>query len=209
MSDMHDYSIVGHQRSVIGRYLGIVAFVLPGIITAIINHFVEFLPAGWTGLAGFTISSSLLYLALHWLFNNLIWKIKCLESVLGFPDLGGTWHCEAQTLDFENKVLYEWSAEVVITQTWEKICIALKAKESRSVSQTATLRKKEGVGYLLAYSYHNEPNGKNHELQQHFGFCEFVFNPELTEAEGRYFNSRGRNTFGRMKLTRVVPTNQG
>ena len=139
----------------------------------------------------------------------MIWKIKCLESVLGFPDLSGTWCCEGQTLDFENKVLYEWPAEIVITQTWEKICIALKAKESRSVSQTATLRKKEGVGYLLAYSYHNEPNGKNHELQQHFGFCEFLFNPELTEAEGRYFTSRGRNTFGSMKLTRVMPTNQG
>ena len=52
MSDMHDYSIVGHQRSAIGRYLGIAAFVLPGIITAAINYFVEFLPTGWAGLAG-------------------------------------------------------------------------------------------------------------------------------------------------------------
>ncbi|NTZ32437.1 hypothetical protein G7Z95_06000 [Citrobacter freundii] len=35
------------------------------------------------------------------------------------------------------------------------------------------------------------------------GFAELIFDKSLTTADGEYFNGRGRNTFGTMKLRKL------
>jgi hypothetical protein len=56
---------------------------------------------------------------------------------------------------------------------------------------------------MLMYSYRNEPRVGESEINAHLGYCEMRFNRSLLDADGDYFNARGRGTFGRMKLTRT------
>lgn len=52
------------------------------------------------------------------------------------------------------------------------------------------------------YSDRNEPRVGEPSLNAHIGYCEMQFTKSLRDAEGDYFNARGRGTFGRMKLTK-------
>ncbi|MBK8752960.1 MAG: hypothetical protein IPL99_15600 [Candidatus Competibacteraceae bacterium] len=41
------------------------------------------------------------------------------------------------------------------------------------------------------------------ESQKHQGSVEVIFNESLEKAEGHYFNTLGRYTFGQMALTKI------
>lgn len=150
-----------------------------------------------------TVSTAAIYFALHWVFNNYVWK---KVPLLKIPDLNGVWSVRGETLSEDDGVIkYNWEAEIDIEQTWEKISINLKTKQSSSESYTATLAKKSGTrgGWVLHYSYSNSPDASQfHELNSHRGYCEVIFDKELTSGEAAYFNSNGRRTFGKMYLTR-------
>ena len=42
------------------------------------------------------------------------------------------------------------------------------------------------------YSYKNEPRAGEPELNAHMGHCDMRFARGMTQAEGDYFNARGR-----------------
>lgn len=197
---MHDYAIFGHSRTTIGRYLGTFSVILTGLASSIILwlHQVD----GLSFMAGATVSTAAVYFALHWFFNNYVWKVPLFK----IPDLNGVWSVRGETLSEDDGVIkYNWEAEIDIEQTWEKISINLKTKKSSSESYTATLAKKSGTrgGWVLHYSYSNSPDASQfHELNSHRGYCEVIFDKELTSGEAAYFNSNGRRTFGKMYLTR-------
>ncbi|WP_081304672.1 Cap15 family cyclic dinucleotide receptor domain-containing protein [Aeromonas hydrophila] len=197
---MHDYAVFGHSRATIGRYLGTTSVILTGLISSIMLWVSQF--DGLTFMATVTISTAALYFTLHWLFNNHVWKIPLFK----IPDLNGVWLVRGETLSEEDGVVkYNWEAEIDIEQTWEKVSINLKTKQSSSESYTATLAKKSGTrgGWILHYSYSNSPDASQfHELNSHRGYCEVIFDKELTSGEAAYFNSNGRRTFGKMYLTR-------
>ncbi|WP_330543774.1 pancortin-3 [Aeromonas hydrophila] len=197
---MHDYAVFGHSRATIGRYLGTTSVILTGLISSIMLWVSQF--DGLTFMATVTISTAALYFTLHWLFNNHAWKIPLFK----IPDLNGVWLVRGETLSEEDGVVkYNWEAEIDIEQTWEKVSINLKTKQSSSESYTATLAKKSGTrgGWILHYSYSNSPDASQfHELNSHRGYCEVIFDKELTSGEAAYFNSNGRRTFGKMYLTR-------
>lgn len=197
---MHDYAVFGHSRATIGRYLGTVSVILTGLISSVILwlHQVD----GFSFMAGATVSTAVVYFALHWTFNNYVWKVPLFK----IPDLNGVWSVRGETLSEDDGVIkYNWEAEIDIEQTWKKISINLKTKQSSSESYTATLAKKSGTrgGWVLHYSYSNSPDASQfHELNSHRGYCEVIFDKELTSGEAAYFNSNGRRTFGKMYLTR-------
>ena len=197
---MHDYAVFGHSRTTIGRYLGTASVILTGFISSIMLWLSQF--DGLMFMATATISTAALYFILHWIFNNLAWKIPFFK----IPDLNGVWLVRGETLSEEDGVVkYNWEAEIDIEQTWEKISINLKTRQSSSESYTATLAKKSGTrgGWILHYSYSNSPDASQfHELNSHRGYCEVIFNKCLTSGEAAYFNSNGRRTFGKMYLTR-------
>lgn len=198
---MHDYAVFGHSRATVGRYLGSLSVILTGLISSVILwlHQVE----GLSFMSVATVSTAAIYFALHWVFNNYVWK---KVPLLKIPDLNGVWSVRGETLSEDDGVIkYNWEAEIDIEQTWEKISINLKTKQSSSESYTATLAKKSGTrgGWVLHYSYSNSPDASQfHELNSHRGYCEVIFDKDLTSGEAAYFNSNGRRTFGKMYLTR-------
>lgn len=190
---MHSYAIHNHDRTTIGRVIATASIFVAGGVSALLTQ------AYFAGFALGSISTGLVYLLLDFLFTKFGWKAKFLN----LPNLSGKWRVEGKTLDEDSQIRFEWNATLVINQTWKEILISLKTDQSRSNSYTAYLTKRN-EGWLLSYSYQNEPNADQYnELQQHKGMCELIFDLDNSAAEGSYFNSSGRKTFGTMMLTRV------
>lgn len=196
---MHDYAVFGHNRATIGRWLGVSSVVLTGAISSLISYIHQL--TGFQAVTSVAITTGLIYFALHWLFNKFAWKIPLFQ----IPDLNGVWKVKGTTLDEDGNAKYEWNAEIDIEQTWEKMVVCLKTSQSASESYTATLAKANGTrgGWLLSYSYNNNPNvDQYHELNSHKGYCEILLDKELKIGSAAYFNSNGRRTFGKMALSK-------
>lgn len=204
---MHDYSIDKHPKEKILFVLALLA------ITAApwINQMVS------AGLAEFGVATGLwkstaitivpvfgLYLIIYWLFNTKLWKIGWFRSALLVPDLNGVWKCDGlSVLRRGEPVNYPWQADIRITQSWTKILIHLKTVQSSSSSVSASINHLPGVGYRVVYSYLNDPNATEIDLQKHGGSAEIVFAEDCKSGEGHYFTDQHRRTTGTMKLTRV------
>lgn len=205
MLNPHEYSIIGHSRSTIGRYLGVVAasiaagsVVAFGIATEV---------AHWLGLSDWVshitivpVSAAVVYPMAHWLFDRF--ACKYAGRLLNIPDISGNWQCEGTTLSGEGTVKFAWQADITISLSWEKIHVTLRTRQSASHSVSAALIPEAGGSWMLMYSYRNEPRAGEPDLNAHLGYCEMRFSKALRDAEGDDFNARGRGTFGRMQLTK-------
>lgn len=197
---MHDYAIFGHDRTIIGRWLGVASIAISGGMSQLLLS-----AYSWTGVEAFTkatITTAMVYFILHWIFNKYIWKLSFFE----IPNLSGKWHLKGQTLNEDGAIKYTWDADINIEQNWKEIIITLKTKSSQSYSQTATIEKRHGFGgWLLSYSYKNEPKtGQFHELNAHKGYCQIEFDKDIAKGDASYFNNNGRRTFGIMILEKVI-----
>lgn len=200
----HEYAIIGHKRSEIGRWLGATSVVLAPFITAAVTWLGQtpILTSSVQGkLATFTISTGLVYLGIYWFFNRYVWR--WLDSILQIPDLTGRWQVAGATINQDGSTSFNWQGELIVSQKWDRIAIELKTGQSSSYSETASLLVKHDGESKLSYSYQNHPRSGEVELQKHQGFCELIFDASRKTAEGHYFNSLGRYTFGRMTLTKI------
>jgi hypothetical protein len=201
--NLHEYTVIGHNRSEIGRWLGVASLILSPLLASalgslIVNNSIN-IPDGMKGnLASLTVSAALVYLCLYWIFNRYGWR--WLDRLLSIPNLSGQWLVTGETLNSDGTTKYDWKARVTITQYWDRIAIELRANQSSSYSDTASLLVKPDGEFKLSYSYQNHPQQGEAQLQKHQGFSELIFNANKKEATGHYFNSLGRYTFGRMKL---------
>lgn len=199
---MHDYAIFGHSRASIGRWLGVISVILTGAVSSLLVWLYQTTKIEMLTTA--IATPAIIYFILHYIFNKYAWKIP----IFTIPDINGTWAVTGETLNEDGGTRYNWSAEIDIEQTWEKICITLKTAQSSSESYTATLGKKPGTksGWILHYSYTNNPNFDQYqELNSHKGYCELIFDKNLKSGEAAYFNSNGRRTFGKMTLNKEAP----
>lgn len=198
----HEYSIIGHKRSEIGRWLGVASVVLAPVMTYFIIWISQlpFLMGSQGKLSAFTVSTGIIYLVLYWVFNRYGWI--WLDKILNIPNLSGRWQVNGTTLNQDGTVRFNWNGELIISQKWDCIAIELKTGQSSSYSETASLLVKHDNEVKLSYSYQNHPRSGEAELQKHQGFCELIFNTSLNKVEGHYFNTLGRYTFGRMELTK-------
>ncbi len=201
----HEYAIVGHKRSEIGRWLGVASVTLAPIIT----YATSWLPQLFNlttpieeKLATFTISTGFTYLVLYWIFNRYGWR--WLDRYLQIPDLTGRWKIIGTTKEQDGSNQFEWQGELIVSQKWDRIAIELKTPQSSSYSETASLLVKHDGECKLSYSYQNHPRSGETELQKHQGFCELIFDASHSIADGHYFNSLGRYTFGHMTLTKLT-----
>ena len=194
---MHDYAVFGHDRAAIGRWLGFIAIALSGGIAQLLAW-----ANNLTGIDAFTkatITTGIVYFALHWIFNKWLWRLPFFE----IPNLNGTWSLQGKTLDENGATKFDWNGAIGIEQNWKSISLHLKTSNSQSDSYTATISKRHGPtgGWLVSYSYRNEPEvEQSHELSSHKGFCEIEINNNLAIGKASYFNSKGRRTFGTMDL---------
>lgn len=198
---MHDYAVFGHDRSAIGRWLGFIAITIAGGIAQLLSIATDL--TGFEAFTRATITTGVVYFCLHWVFNKWGWKIPLFEV----PNISGTWEVTARTLNDDGTTRFDWEGIIGIEQTWKNILVHLKTKNSQSESYTATLSKRCGPtgGWLLSYSYKNEPELEQcHDLNSHKGYCEVEFDKNLTIGKASYFNSAGRKTFGVMDLKRIT-----
>lgn len=202
----HEYALLGgFNRAHLGRWLGgISALVSSGLVFVVLSA-VDLakslgLNVNLPPMALSLVGAGAIYGLLYLLFNHVLWKFTPLGKLLKVPDLSGVWQCEGERL--ETGVPQPWVGAVTIIQTWDKLRVHLKTTTSASDSVAAALLHDAVVGYRLMYHYKNQPGLNAPKLQAHHGFAELTFAPNGRSATGEYFNGRGRNSFGTMRLRR-------
>lgn len=201
----HEYSVLGGlNRAAIGRYLSIAASAIAAGLGTLVAWVVDLAKRfGLTdhipGLILWPLTAGIIYIGLYWIFESRIWKWGPLAKLLKVPDLSGEWDCQGHTI---NPSPIDWEGEVIIIQSWDRLRVRLKTKQSGSNSIAAALVYDQADGFRLLYNYKNEPRISEKELVSHHGSAELTFSEDLMTAEGEYFNGHGRYTYGTMKLTR-------
>lgn len=204
----HEYAILGGcNRSHVGRWLATVAATISAAIVFVVLSLVDVAKASGLNVnlpptALSLVGAGAIYAALYWLLNQYLWRQRPIGPLLKVPNLAGTWLVEGTPLETTTSV--PWNGRVTILQSWDKLRIHLVTKDSSSDSLSAALQYDEAVGYVLMYHYRNQPKPTERHLAPHHGFAELTFASDGQTAEGDYFNGRGRNTFGTLKLVREV-----
>ena len=205
----HEYALLGGiNRASIGRWISVISAALSGALVFVLLSAVDLakalglnvnLPPTFLSLVG----AGAVYGVLFWLFDRYLWRFGPVAKLLKVPDLSGKWHCEGLPLDKAKAV--PWQGEMRIVQSWDRIRVHLKTGESTSDSLAAALQYDAAEGYRLFYHYRNQPQVASLNLAAHHGFAELVFGDGEQSATGDYFNGRGRNTFGTLKISRATP----
>lgn len=212
MASNHEYAVIGHSRATVGRFLGIVAGLASSGLAILIATAITYAErwgflhsrAYWT----LPLTAAIFYTLGHLAFDKWAWRTWLVHFILDIPDLRGKWDCIGETIDPDTcAVTYNWTAEITISQSWEKIRIYSQARQSRSHSVAASIVVEEDVGYILMYSYRNEPRPGERELTAHNGYAEWRITVDGASADATYFNGGGHYTGGRMKLTRKTRGN--
>lgn len=204
----HEYSLLGGvNRALIGRYLTILASAISGVAVFLLLSAEDLakrfnLPVNLPPTALSLLGAGVVFAILYTLFNKTVWKWPWAVKYLKIPDLSGEWLCNGTTLDASGNPVHNWEANVYICQTWDKIRVRLKTRQSGSNSITAALVYDEADGYRLLYNYRNDPNPGEAALRGHVGSANLLFTKSLDGAAGDYFNGYGRPTYGRMELRR-------
>lgn len=205
---IHEYTILGLNRTQFGRYLGAVAGLAGSLGGSIMVLSLGFF--SWLGLSEskttyvtIPVLTPLFYYIFHLVFDKYVWKTKIGRKIFGMPDLSGKWYCNGKKINGEE---LRWRGDVTISQCWEKISIVLRTQNSTSESISASLMREcdTGCGYRLMYTYRNQPNMQAVQvgMAAHTGYCELIFNESLTWADGYYFNNMGRISHGEMSFMR-------
>lgn len=208
MNLSHEYSMIGHSRATVGRWLGVAASALAGGVLSLAGYaLITMTNLGWLDPRphpyAVPLTATLFYGCGYLVFDKWLWRKKWICQILGIPDLSGKWLCKGITLDnATEQPQFQWTAELTITQSWEKIKVYQANSTSRSRSVAASIIKEDGVGFVLMYSYRNEPKPGS-DMKPHIGYCELHVAQDLRSANGHYFNSGGRLSHGAMELTRA------
>lgn len=204
----HEYALLGGiNRSQIGRFLSIFAALVSATLVFLLLSAVDLaqhlgIPVNLPPTALSLLSAGVVFTGLYAVFNKHAWRWRLISAVLKVPDLSGEWNCKGHTLDENGKILHEWNAHIFIVQTWDKIRVRLRTTQSASNSITAALFHDEVDGFRLLYNYRNDPKMGEPTLKSHIGCANILFNKDLSEGKGEYFNGYGRPTFGTMELSR-------
>lgn len=207
MASNHEYAVIGHSRAMVGRFLGIIAGLASSGLAVLIATAITYAESwGFIQARAFwtlPLTAAIFYALGHLAFDKWAWRTWLIHVFLDIPDLRGKWECIAESLDPQTgAVTYTWTSEIIISQGWEKLRIYSQTNTSRSSSVAASIVVEEDVGYILMYSYRNEPRPGEPELKAHHGYAEWHIAVDGSSAEGTYFNGGGRHTGGRMKLKR-------
>lgn len=204
----HEYVLMGGMnRAKIGRYLsmasasisaGLVFLLLAAVDLANSLGLPTNLPPAVLSLVG----AGTIFSVLYWVFDRHAWSWPPVAKLLKVPNLAATWRCEGKSLHSDGPVKFQWEGEIKIIQSWDKLRVRLKTKESGSNSIAAALTYDAADGYRLLYHYRNDPRMDRPELASHQGCAVITFAPDLKTGVGEYFNGGGRITFGTMQLTR-------
>lgn len=203
---MHDYSIDRHPKEKILFALAFAAISAAPLLNNLIHRVVTYLEAstGWSSPPITAIPVFGLFVGIYLLFDHHLWKFRWLRKFLLVPDLNGNWTCTGQTtLKNGAPVTIEWAGEITITQSWSKILVHLKTRNSQSKSISASLFHEAGIGYRLLYQYDNDPTADQLDLSKHSGSAEMLFSEDCIQGGGYYFTDQHRRTVGTLNVQRI------
>ncbi|MBL8683805.1 MAG: hypothetical protein JNK05_31825 [Myxococcales bacterium] len=132
-------------------------------------------------------------------FNK--WGWRWLYRLHGVADLSGVYDLKLKSSNDEQASI---EGTLTVAQEWQRILVTVKTSTSTSSSVGAWLTDDPTQGAVLTYTYRNDPSpDAKDDLQAHAGTATVTFARDGT-ASGRYYNDRGRQTFGSMTLTKRV-----
>ncbi|MBI4464146.1 MAG: hypothetical protein HY647_05530 [Acidobacteria bacterium] len=136
------------------------------------------------------------------LFDKKLWEIRLLRKlgVVKVPLLEGDWQGTLSTSFDEHAAKHH--VEVQIKQSWTRIVLYLRGRDSKSHTLAATLLIESPEGIVLSYQYRNEPLPHAvGTMQIHYGTARLALS-DSDVLEGDYYSGRGRQNFGSLHLER-------
>jgi hypothetical protein len=199
---MHEYAIEGKGREKLFFCIAFVSIIITPLINLGLNHIYAKLTGYIRIEITYTITSLTAFTVFFCVFNKFIWRI--MTKILKIPDLNGIWNSKGHSFNSITKVEFPWDSDIEIKQTWSKIAIYQRTKDSdsHSVSMIGSIKIEENGEILLSYVYENTPRSNTPELLKHRGLVTLRFNKHLTKASGDYFNDQHRCTYGTMELAK-------
>ena len=195
---MHAYARNCTIHPTLIALISILSIVLASVIGVWANRVGE-----WIGISASGLSAVSIFGLLWFLFDRWLWKVRLIRNLLLVPDLNGSWRCVGKTVSKgDQKVEYDWEAQITICQSWSKILVRLETTQSSSKSIAASLYHEGDQRYRLIYHYANDPKPSEQELRRHSGLTDLLFDATVETAAGRYFTDGDRLTVGEMQLAR-------
>lgn len=205
----HEYVVLGGiNRARVGKYLTHTASIVSGLLVWLLLGLIDVAHAMGIGVNLPPVVLSLVgagtvYAVLYFIFRKWIWRLPWITRWLKVANLAGTWHCDGSPFKRPDTQAIPWTGTLTITQDWDRFRVHLRTAQSASNSIVAALTMDAIEGFVLLYSYKNEPKPGEDELSAHRGFARLVFDKDLQNAEGDYFNGDGRHSSGTMTLRRT------
>jgi hypothetical protein len=145
------------------------------------------------------------YGVFYTLFEKKLWRTGILRQfgLVRVPILEGAWKGTITTSFDEHAATH--NVEVQICQTWTRIAVNLRGKDSTSHILAATLLTESPEGVVLSYQYRNEPLPQAvGTMQIHYGTARLTLS-NTGRLEGEYYSGRGRQNFGSIRIERKRP----
>lgn len=183
----------------------------------IVNALVEFIYTSFPDIKNFfeqweylgilttQISVLAIFGILRWLFNNYLWKVKLLKSLLKVPDLNGIWEgvLESSYKDEDGNYV-RVDMILIIAQTWEKISCRSQFPKSVSYCDMICIDTESSEGVVLKFTYTNKSRDNGYGLIEFDGYNEF-FLRDANTLDGTYYTKRTpESSRGTMLLIRQL-----
>lgn len=186
---MHAYSYSGDRIKAFGL-MAFLAVVLAIAINAV---------ATWLGLGPPWLVSAPTVAAVFGILYGIVdkwawrWKVLQAVGVITTPDVSGKYKGMLRS-SYHNT---ERQIEVDIEQSWTRIVVrffVLTGESSESISLAAALQEVGHRHARLTYMYRNtvRPGYADPDMNDHDGTAELTVNLDAQQADGRYYNFRGR-----------------
>lgn len=150
-------------------------------------------------------STMAFYGMFYGLFEKKLWRVDVLHTLglVKIPILDGAWKGTITTSFDEHAATHD--VEVEISQTWTRIGVKLRGRDSKSHTLAATLLVDSPEGVRFSYEYRNEPlSHAVGSMQIHNGTARLTLT-NTGRLEGEYYSGRGRQNFASIRLERKRP----
>ncbi len=196
---MHPYATDSNERKIVPFILAALAIAMAWVFGWVLGSLNLRIPWWLDAPSAFAF-----YGIVYSLMNRKLWRLSVLRTLglVRVPILEGRWQGQITTSFDEHATRHD--VDVRIVQTWTRMKITLRGKDSASESLAATLITDVPSTAILSYQYRNEPlpHAKD-TMQIHYGTARLNLS-DPGSLEGEYYSGRGRHNHGSIYLTRAT-----
>lgn len=200
---MHVYTIDNDLRRKVIVYIFVISIILSSLFTRLFGGMIfgvkEWLKQyQWVtellelcdsfGVTTNVIGIPFLYGAIYWLFDNYIWKWKCLGKILNVPNLNGCWEGQLTSNTYGTTI----KMKLNVVQTWSRISFVSSFPNSKSESNVASIFiERDGI-VKVGFGFINH----SRELSHQYDGYNIIDIDDTSRLFGRYFNNRDNSNLG-------------